>query len=111
MGSAPVPTSTRTRSLLGWRVVLAATATLVVLAIAVVAGLVASPDGGAPVIFVNRISSAIGDVATGTGSGLWRSYAFLLGGVAAFNPCGFALLPAYLGHYLNDESDGWSVPA
>ena len=109
MGSAPIPT--RTRSLFGLRVVVAAMTTLVVLAIAVVAGLVASPDGGAPVIFVNRISSAIGEVATGTGSGFWWSYAFLLGGVAAFNPCGFALLPAYLGLYLSDESGGSGLAA
>jgi cytochrome c biogenesis protein CcdA len=29
--------------------------------------------------------------------------------VAAFNPCGFALLPAYLGYYLDDHHDvrGW----
>jgi cytochrome c biogenesis protein CcdA len=90
---------------------MAATTTLLVLAIAVVAGLVASPDGGAPVIFVNRISSAIGEVTTGAGSGLWWSYAFLLGGVAAFNPCGFALLPAYLGLYLSADSSGSSFSA
>jgi cytochrome c-type biogenesis protein len=101
--SAPVPASTHPRSRFGRRVVMAATTTLVILAIAVIAGLVSSPDGGAPVIFVNRVSSAIGDIATRAG-GFWWSYAFLLGGVAAFNPCGFALLPAYLGLYLSDDS-------
>jgi cytochrome c biogenesis protein CcdA len=90
-----------------WRVTAAATITLVVLIAAVVAGLAASPDGGAPVIFVNRISSAIGDSATRAGGALWWTYAFVLGAVAAFNPCGFALLPAYLGLYLGDE-DGRS---
>lgn len=109
MGSAPVPIRTRPPSPFRLRNLLAATTTLVVLAIAVVTGLVASPDGGAPVIFVNRISSAIGDVATGSGSGLWWTYAFLLGGVAAFNPCGFALLPAYLGLYLGDDRSGSSL--
>ena len=54
-------------------------------------------------IFVSRLSASIGDVITGIGGTFWWSYAFLLGAVAAFNPCGFALLPAYLGVYLGDE--------
>ncbi len=33
-------------------------------------------------------------------------YAFGAGMVAAVNPCGFALLPAYLGLYLGDEGEG-----
>ena len=86
----------------------AAIVTLLALVIAVIAGLTASPTGGAPVIFVSRVSSAIGNIAT-RGSHLWWSYAFLLGAVAAFNPCGFALLPAYLGLYLNEDRDGSRV--
>jgi cytochrome c biogenesis protein CcdA len=96
------------RSLLDRRTVVAAAATAVVLLAAVVAGLASSSDGGAPVIFVNRVSSAIGEVVTRAGSGFWWSYAFLLGAVAAFNPCGFALLPAYLGLYLSADGDGRS---
>jgi cytochrome c-type biogenesis protein len=82
--------------------------TLLVLSLAVSAGLLSSSDGGTPVIFVERISSAIGGLTSGAGGTIWWVYAFLLGVVAAFNPCGFALLPAYLGLYLNDEqsSDG-----
>jgi cytochrome c biogenesis protein CcdA len=60
------------------------------------------------VIFVSRLSSAIDGVATRAG-GVWWSYAFLLGAVAAFNPCGFALLPAYLGLYLEDRGGGSSL--
>jgi cytochrome c biogenesis protein CcdA len=81
----------------------AAAVTVLVLGFAVTAGLLSSPDGGTPVIFVERISSAISGLTSGAGSGLWWMYAFFLGIVAAFNPCGFALLPAYLGLYLNDE--------
>ncbi len=89
-----------------WRVPAAATITLALLTTAVVAGLVASPDGGAPVIFVNRFSSALGETVTRAGGALWWTYAFVLGVVAAFNPCGFALLPAYLGLYLGDQGGG-----
>lgn len=53
-------------------------------------------------IFVERISAQLGQVASGATSGLWWTYAFLLGAVAAFNPCGFGLIPAYLGLYLNE---------
>lgn len=83
------------------RAVLAAAVTLLVLAVAVIAGLTSPTTGGTPVIFVNRISSAISGYASGAGR-IWWSYAFALGAVAAFNPCGFALLPAYLGLYLRD---------
>ena len=82
--------------------VVAAT-TLAVLALAVTAGLMADPTGGTPVILVAHLSSTVADVANGAGSRLWWTYAFLLGAVAAFNPCGFALIPAYLGLYLYDE--------
>jgi cytochrome c-type biogenesis protein len=79
---------------------------LLVLSVAAAAGLLASPDGGTPVLFVERISSAIGGLTSGAGGSIWWVYAFLLGVVAAFNPCGFALLPAYLGLYLNDHQAG-----
>src|SRR6266516_932663 len=78
---------------------------------AVSAGLLAPADGGAPVIFVDRVSSAISGVAAGAGTSVWWVYAFLLGVVAGVNPCGFALLPAYLGLYLNDGKAGESVAA
>jgi cytochrome c-type biogenesis protein len=96
-------TSTPTPTWLRPRVGAAAVTTIVVLVVALVAGLMASPDGGAPVILVNRLSSSIGEAGSRAGRGFWWSYAFFLGGVAAFNPCGFALLPAYLGLYLGDD--------
>jgi cytochrome c-type biogenesis protein len=85
--------------------------TVLVLGVAVTAGLLSSPEGGTPVIFVERISSAISSLTSGAGSTVWWVYAFLLGIVAAFNPCGFALLPAYLGLYLNEGNTGKSFAA
>lgn len=76
--------------------------TLIVFAVAVVAGLTSPTTGGRPVIFVERISSAISNAASRAG-GVWWAYAFALGAVAAFNPCGFALVPAYLGLYLRED--------
>lgn len=81
---------------------LAGAVTALVLAVAVIAGLTSPTTGGAPVIFVERISSAISNTASRAGE-VWWVYAFVLGAVAAFNPCGFALVPAYLGLYLRDD--------
>src|SRR6266542_2663935 len=89
---APVSAARASRT----RIVVATLSTLLILALAVTAGLLASPDGGTPVIFVDRISSAISDLATVAGSGAWWGYAFL---------------PAYLGLYLNDEKTGVSLAA
>jgi cytochrome c-type biogenesis protein len=84
------------------RTVLAGALTALVLAVAVIAGLTSPTTGGMPVIFVERISSAISNAASQAGE-VWWVYAFALGAVAAFNPCGFALVPAYLGLYLRDD--------
>ena len=67
--------------------------TLLVLLVAVAAGLLSSPDGGTPVVFVERISSAIGGLTSGAGGTIWWVYAFLLGVVAAFNPCASPCFP------------------
>jgi cytochrome c-type biogenesis protein len=84
------------------RTVVAGAVTVLVLAIAVIAGLTSPTTGGTPVIFVERISSAISNIATRAVDAWWL-YAIALGAVAAFNPCGFALVPAYLGLYLRDD--------
>ena len=85
------------------RVWVAVGLTSAVLVLAVTAGLLASPTGGTAVIFVERLSSTINALVAGTGSRVWWVYAFSLGVVAEFNPCGFALLPAYVGLYLYEE--------
>jgi cytochrome c-type biogenesis protein len=90
------------------RIWAAVATTVAVLALVVTGGLLSSPDGGTPVLFVERISSATSGLTSGAGAAWWV-YAFLLGVVAAFNPCGFALLPAYLGLYLKDQNAGTSL--
>ena len=55
-------------------------------------------------LYGTKSDDTISGLANGAGSRLWWTYAFLLGTVSAFNPCGFALIPAYLGLYLNDPS-------
>jgi len=82
---------------------------ILALLVAVAAGLSSSSDGGAPVLFIERISSTIGNVASRPN--VWWIYAFLLGAVAAFNPCGIAILPAYLGLYLQDQQASGSFPS
>src|SRR6266542_3600508 len=90
------------------RVLLAGAVTLLVLAVAVIAGLASPTTGGTPVIFVDRVSSEISGWASRAGE-VWWAYAFALGAVAAFNPCGFAMLPAYLGLYLRDGVAGSGI--
>lgn len=92
------------------RVLLAAAVTFLVLAIAAIAGLTSPTTGGTPVIFVDRISSWLSGFASHAGE-IWWAYAFALGAVAAFNPCGFALLPAYLGLYLRDGATSSGIGA
>src|SRR5919204_1596040 len=87
------------------RTVLSVAVTAFVLSVAVIAGLTSPTTGGTPVIFVERISSMISKTASRVGE-VWWVYAFALGAVAAFNPCGFALVPAYLGLYLRDDLTG-----
>ena len=108
MSETIAPSGARTASR---RRIWAVAVTVLVLGVAVTAGLLSSPEGGTPVIFVERISSAISSLTSGAGSSVWWVYAFLLGIVAAFNPCGFALLPAYLGLYLNEGNTGKSFAA
>jgi cytochrome c-type biogenesis protein len=108
MSETIAPSSARTEFR---RRIWAVAVTVLVLGVAVTAGLLSSPEGGTPVIFVERISSTISSLTSGAGSSIWWVYAFLLGIVAAFNPCGFALLPAYLGLYLNEGNTGKSFAA
>src|SRR5919197_5600474 len=90
------------------RTVLAGAVTALVLAVAVIAGLTSPTTGGTPVIFVERISASISNAASRAGE-VWWVYALALGAVAAFNPCGFALVKAYLGLYLRDDVTGTGV--
>jgi cytochrome c-type biogenesis protein len=88
------------------RLWIAAAVSVIVLAVTLTAALATGARVGGPVLFVERLSSAISDVIRRAGTDLRLAYAFLAGVVAAFNPCGFALLPAYLGMYLGDPTSG-----
>jgi cytochrome c biogenesis protein CcdA len=78
----------------------AAAAGLAVIAAAFVGGLAVGGTGGAAVAGVVSLSARttgfLGDLGTGLGLG----FAFAAGMVAVVNPCGFAMLPAYLGLYV-----------
>lgn len=106
--SGPLQTSTPSVRTPSRRMWIAATVSVIVLAVTVTAALAAGARVGGPVLFVERVSAAISGVIRRAGSDLRLAYAFLAGVVAAFNPCGFALLPAYLGMYLGDPVSGRS---
>ncbi|MBI3743512.1 MAG: hypothetical protein HY261_04415, partial [Chloroflexi bacterium] len=55
---------------------------------------------GALNTFVERLSGRSGDRLSHAGSFLGAGFAFGAGMVSAVNPCGFSLLPAYLGLYI-----------
>jgi len=68
--------------------------------------IVSNPSSGLP-LAVSTLASQANALLAGAGRGLpLGSYAFAAGMAAAVNPCGFALLPAYLGLYLGTSSGG-----
>jgi len=74
-----------------------------VLAVAVGIGLRSAPGSWGPVIFVETLSARISGVLLSLGARAHLWYAFVAGLVASVNPCGFVLLPAYLGYYLGED--------
>ena len=64
-----------------------------------------SSEGGGLVRAVEGWSATAQSALGGLTGALPLSYAFVLGMFAAFNPCGFALLPTYLGFYLGDGAE------
>jgi len=74
-----------------------------VLVLAVAAAVRATPAGLGPLIFAESLSAKISGVFLSLGTRAPLGYAFVAGMVASVNPCGFALLPAYLGYYLSDD--------
>ncbi len=69
-------------------------------ALALSAARFTGPNAGAINVGVEGASSGVGTVLGSLGALLPLGYAFGAGMVAAVNPCGFALLPAYLALYL-----------
>jgi cytochrome c-type biogenesis protein len=82
---------------------LAAGLTVAVLGLAVAAGVLATSVASGPLIFVETLSARISGVLLSLGTKAPLGYAFVAGMVASVNPCGFVLLPAYLGLYLGDD--------
>ncbi len=56
--------------------------------------------------FVESLSGSTSGFAGDLGDLAPLGFAFGLGIAAAFNPCGFVLLPAYMGLYLGDDDEG-----
>jgi cytochrome c-type biogenesis protein len=89
---------------------LAGAITAGVLAVAVAAGLRFSASFG-PLIAVEFVSAHLAGLFYLLGTKAPLGYAVLAGMVASVNPCGFVLLPAYVGYYLGDEQNalpGWA---
>ena len=72
------------------------------IAVAVLGALLIRGDGGADGVnlFVESLSGSSGSFLSGLGIIAPLGFAFGAGVAAAFNPCGFAMLPAYMGLYL-----------
>src|SRR5262245_38928360 len=84
------------------RALVAAGVSAAVLALAVAAGVRSSPAAWGPLIFVESASARLSGLFLAFGTKAPLGYAFVAGMVASVNPCGFVLLPAYLGYYLGD---------
>ncbi len=85
---------------------------LAALSVLVVAVAAAMGAGSAPTQlgFGESVASASSNFLAQIASGLPFGYAFAAGMVAAVNPCGFALLPGYLGLYLGTERSADHLP-
>src|SRR5438876_132054 len=65
------------------------------LATAIVTALLTGPDAGPLTLALATFSGSSAELVQGLGSAIPLGLAFGAGMVAAVNPCGFALLPAY----------------
>ncbi|HSH79933.1 MAG TPA: cytochrome c biogenesis protein CcdA [Herpetosiphonaceae bacterium] len=79
-------------------------AALLALGATVVAAVLTDPGAGGLTSSVEAASGAAGTALSRLATALPLGYAFGAGMVASMNPCGFALLPAYLGLYLTAEA-------
>jgi cytochrome c biogenesis protein CcdA len=85
----------------GRRPLLAASAVVAALALALLAALLTG-SGLGPIAGIESITGGAQRAVQQVGARLPFGYAFAAGMVAAVNPCGFSLLPAYVGLYLGD---------
>jgi cytochrome c-type biogenesis protein len=95
-------------------IVLPAVVASVSLSIAFIGALVLGQDSGIDGVngFVETLSGDSGSFLGGLGLLAPLGFAFAAGMVSAVNPCGFAMLPAYLGLYLgtNEQASGNAHP-
>tara|TARA_B100001105_G_C22397704_1_gene447602 strand:- start:2793 stop:3650 length:858 start_codon:yes stop_codon:yes gene_type:complete len=63
-----------------------------------------------PVNYVLSFSGFSSNIIAGMLDFFGLTYSFVAGVLAAFNPCGIVMLPAYLGLYINRKSGEISVP-
>jgi cytochrome c-type biogenesis protein len=83
--------------------------TAVTLAAVVLLALFAGPTGGAFVVRSTAIAAGTDSHLRTLGAALPFGYAFAAGMLAAFNPCGFGLVPAYVGLHLGRGRLGGSA--
>ena len=83
--------------------VLSGAALVAVLAIAVIGAIITGTEIGAATGRVGSASAASENFLGSISDRLRLGYAFGAGMVASVNPCGFAMLPAYLGLYLGEQ--------
>ena len=69
-------------------------------------GALASESGGGVVSGVEGVQSKATTFLDDFGTSLQLGFAFVAGMVSTVNPCGFPMLPAYLGLYLSSEDAG-----
>lgn len=77
----------------------------VALAVAVVGGILVGPGANSAVGQILSLQSGTSGIAANVQDILPFGFAFGAGMLAAVNPCGFVMLPAYLTLYLGDESE------
>lgn len=88
-----------------WRtVIIPVLAVALVLGAAVVGSLITGTSTGGLNIAVEQVSSSTSGFLGTTGTLIPLGFAFAAGMVSAVNPCGFSMLPAYLGLYLGADS-------
>ena len=86
-------------------IILPVGATLLVLAVAIVGGVITGTTASAVTLEVEGASSSAGGILSDISLLLPLGFAFSAGMVSAVNPCGFTMLPAYLGLYLGTSDD------
>ena len=84
-----------------------------VIIVAVIAGLAIGPGGNSVIGQFLSVSGESTNRLNSVGTWLPFGFAFAAGMVATVNPCGFVMLPAYLGMYVGDSqgiNDGHKTP-